>query len=187
MKKSLLALIALCLVFINCERDDICPAATPTTPRLLIEFYDVTSTDDLKNVPRLTVYGEDLFLENGTLVPPETASNSTIVFNANDNAIELPLIVNNEGDITTTTYVLERDTNLRLDEDTTTESNIDIINISYTTEFIYVSRACGYKSIFNNLDIEIDIDNDTDQWINNIIIDEITVENEDTIHVRIFH
>lgn len=165
----------------NCERDDICAETTLTTPRLLIEFYDATSTDDLKSVPRLTIYGE------GLITDPILDSDTTIVYNVNASAGELPLkIEDGDGDgMVTTRFVLEKDTNLRLDADDTTNSNIDRIEITYKPEEIYVSRACGYRSIFNDLNVTFDSDGDT--WINNIEIVETTIENENTVHVRIFH
>ncbi|MFP4846292.1 DUF6452 family protein [Winogradskyella sp. PE311] len=182
MKKIKILLLVFALGFISCERDDICAESTATTPQLIIEFYDASNPDDLKSVPRLTVYGEGLPNPN----PPETAVDETIIFNTNTNAISLPLLIGNEGETTTSRFILEQDTNLRLDEDDTTVSNIDIIDISYTSEFIYVSRACGYKSIFNNLDLDIEAIDGT-FWINNIEITETTIENENTVHVRILH
>ena len=72
---------------------------------------------------------------------------------------------------------------MRIDE--TGTSNVDIIEISYTPQFQYVSRACGFKSIFT--DLSISVDNDDDTWISSIDIIESTVENENTVHVHIFH
>ena len=180
MEKLYLLFLLITLLLISCERDDICAEATPTTPRLLIEFYDATNIDDLKNVARLTVYGE------GLITNPTESSDTTIVYNANTNAIELPLRIGAEGSNTVTRYILEKNTDLRLDDNASTTSNIDIIEINYTNEFVYVSRACGYKNIFNNLDIDVDV-NDDDTWISSIGIDEITVENENTVHARILH
>ncbi|MBC3847783.1 hypothetical protein H8K90_15400 [Winogradskyella echinorum] len=176
----ILSLIAL-LNLQNCERDDICAESTITTPRLLIEFYDIESPDDLKSVPRLTVYGE------GLVVEPTEDSDTTIVYNVNVSAAELPLKIEPEAgeERTTTRFVLEKDTNLRLDTDDTTNSNIDILEITYLSEEIYVSRACGYRSIFNEL--EMSFDNDGDTWISSITVDETQIENENTVHVRIFH
>lgn len=173
----------------NCERDDICAEGTATTPRLLVEFYDINNPDDLKSVSRLTVYGEGLVTdENGMETEPTTENTEgTLLFNENSTAVELPLLVGLEGEITTSRFILEKDTNLRLDEDTTTQSDVDIIEIKYTTEFIYVSRACGYKSIFNNLDIDLISAVGGTLWINNLEIVITTVENEDTVHVRILH
>ena len=66
MRKLKLFITFIALALISCERDDICAEATATTPRLLIEFYDVASPDDLKSVLRLTAYGEGLVVdENG--------------------------------------------------------------------------------------------------------------------------
>lgn len=166
----------------NCERDDICAESTATTPQLLIEFYDATEPDDIKSVSRLTAYGEGLPNPN----PPIETVDETIVFNTNTNAIALPLLIGEEGTTTTSRFVLEKETNLRLDEDDTTNSNVDIIEISYITEFIYVSRACGYKSVFNNVTINIEAADGT-SWINNIEILETNIENENTVHVNILH
>ncbi len=187
-KYSIVFIISLIAVITlqNCERDDICSETTATTPRLLIEFYDVTSPDDLKSVLRLTAYGEGLVVdENGIEIEPVVASDATLLFNENENNIALPLLIGSEGESTTVRFVLEKFTNFRLDEDATTESNVDIIEISYIPQFIYVSRACGYKSIFRNLDI--DLVPGEDAWISNIDIEETTIENENTVHVRIFH
>ncbi|WP_296385764.1 DUF6452 family protein [Winogradskyella sp.] len=174
------------LTLISCERDDICAATTATTPRLLIEFYDISNPDDLKSVLRLTAYGEGLVVDDtGMIIEPIEASDSTILFNENASSLELPLRIDTEGETTTSRFILEKDTNLRLDSDTTTDSDIDIIEISYIPEFVFVSRACGYKSTFNNLDINIEPG--TEAWISNIDIVETTIENENTVHVRIFH
>jgi hypothetical protein len=183
--KSFILFIALALI--SCERDDICAETTATTPRLLIEFYDAIETEDLKSVPRITVYGEGLVLdESGLEIEPIESSDATILFNENATSVELPLVIVESGNETTIRYIIEKDTNLRLDTDDTTNSNIDVIEITYTTEFIYVSRACGYKSIFNALSINVDVA-DSDTWINNIEVIETTINNENTIHVSILH
>lgn len=182
MKKTIIPFIFLLVLNFSCERDDICAASTRTTPRLIIEFYDVTSTEDLKSVPRLTAHGEDLVTDPNE----ETDTDLLLAFNENLNVLELPLMIENEDIEVTSRFILERDTNLRLDEDVTTDSNIDVIEVSYIPEFEYVSRACGYKSIFTNLTVNVDSD-DLDPWISNIIVDVETIENENTVHVRILH
>ncbi|WP_138434485.1 DUF6452 family protein [Winogradskyella algicola] len=171
------------LISYNCERDDICAESTPTTPRLLVEFYDATEQDELKSVTRLTAYGEDL-ADN----PTDENTEGTLIFNTNARAIELPLFIGVEGETTISRFILEKDTNLRLNDNPNNNSNIDIIEIEYTTEFKYVSRACGYKSVFNLIDVEINPDGDDDDlWIESEEIIEILVENENTVHVHIFH
>ncbi len=181
MKKIKVLFLCIAMTLISCERDDICAESTSTSPRLLIEFYDATSTDDLKNVPRLTLYGE------GLIIDPTVSTDTTIVYNANANSAELPLKIEpEEGELRTVTrYIIEKDTNLRLDDDQTTQSNIDILEISYVSELQYVSRACGYKSIFKALSVSFD--NDGDVWLSSIEVIDTEIKNENTVHVKIYH
>jgi len=181
---------------LNCERDDICPSDTPTTPRLIIEFFDATEQEDLKNVPNFTVYGDDADLAEPTnedfssailLEPFETER----LFNQRTNIAKLPLVVGNAGEETIVRYIMERRTDLRLDDDESTNSNTDIIEISYIPEFVYVSRACGFKSIFTNLRIRVI--QDDNNWLlfssfpDNDNTDNIDVENENSTHINLFH
>ena len=56
MKKIQLLFICLFSIsFSSCEKDDICEATTPTTPKLVIEFYDVLNRTVKKNVNNLAV------------------------------------------------------------------------------------------------------------------------------------
>jgi hypothetical protein len=141
---------------------------------------------------RLTTYGEGLVVdENGVQIQPILASNATLLFNENSNSLALPLKIEIEEDpdFTKARFILEKDTNLRLDDNTTTDSNIDILEITYKSKFVYVSRACGYKSVFTELNMSLEGGIDG-EWISNIVIEETldaTIENENTVHVRIFH
>jgi hypothetical protein len=181
--------IILLVLTVTCERDDICAEGTETTPRMLVGFYDVSNQEEFKSVLRLTAYGEDLVLdENGQPSQPTSSSEATLVFNSNTTELSLPLRIGNEGEEITTRFILEKNTNLRLDEDPNTQSNEDIIEIKYKPQFVYVSRACGYKSIFTELEV-LRVD-DSDNWIIDILIDDTinaTIENENSIHVQIFH
>ena len=192
MKKRFLIALIISAVLLGCERDDICAAGTATTPRVIIEFYNVDNPLQLRSVPRLSVYGESLFInDTGEFVPPTEISddivsyNEQVLFDSNISEIGLPLRIGNEGDVISTRFVLERNTNARLDEDDTTDSNIDVIELAYIPNFKYVSRACGYKSIFEALSISLE--NDGELWINTIEVIETIVENETRVHVKIFH
>ena len=57
--KKIIALLLLFSAIISCERDDICPESTPTTPRLIIRFYDNTELSETKRVINLQVTGLD--------------------------------------------------------------------------------------------------------------------------------
>lgn len=179
MKKINFLILIITIALISCERDDICAEGTSTTPQLKVEFYDATEPDDLKSVARLTVYGE------GLVSNPTEPSGATLVFNTNSNAVDLPLKVNDEGIVTSSRFVLEKDTNLRLDTENPETSNLDVVEISYIPQFEYVSRACGYKSIFTDLQISVEVDGDN--WIEDIQIIESNVTNENTVHVYILH
>ncbi|MBT8325391.1 MAG: hypothetical protein KJO96_08845 [Winogradskyella sp.] len=173
-KRNILIVLITSLLSIGCERDDICADSTSTTPRLRIEFYDIANTDELKSVPRLTVFGEGL---------DETSQ--SIVSNTNTNALSLPLRFDLEGVTTTTRYILRKDANLDLDNDPATSSNEDVIEISYTPTFQYVSKACGYKAVFN--DLSVTIISDSNNWALTEIINTSTVENENEVHAFIYH
>jgi len=64
-----------------------------------------------------------------------------------------------------------------------TTNIVDQLDFSYITEDVYVSKPCGYKSIFKNLTI----DASTNNWINSIEISNSTIENETIAHVKVYH
>ncbi|MCO4823160.1 MAG: hypothetical protein KC469_13915 [Flavobacteriaceae bacterium] len=174
----LLGLIFTAVILLSCEKDDICAEATSTTPKLVIEFYDIIDPDIPKAVSRLLVYG---LSENGEITPlqDETVSNKTTV--------SVPLQTN----LDETRIVLHRD--FEIDDNGTPDNpdddivlgNPEELRILYTREDIYVSRACGYKMIFN--DLGLTSIQDGDNWIINSEIINSTVENELSVHVKIFH
>ncbi len=155
----------------TCERDDICAETTGTTPNLIIRFYDISPPQARKSVRQLSIIGED----NDELILAATTTDSVI----------LPLKFDAEGVLTSTRFILIKDTHFDTDEDDTTESNSDTIQITYTPEFVYVSRACGYKSIFN--DTQISYESDGNNWIYNTQVINPTVENQHAAHIIIYH
>jgi len=64
----------------------------------------------------------------------------------------------------------------------TSNSIEDEINFTYTRNDVFVSRSCGYKTIFENLQI----DSNTTNWIKNISINNTTIENDTAAHITIF-
>lgn len=164
--KKILALVLLTLLTTNCERDDICPETTATTPKLIIRFYDITDQTETLRVLGLQVQGVD---------------NEEIYQSAfSTDSLPIPLKTN---DIITS-YKLHKE--YAEDGNGNISGNEDIINIEYSPEEVYVSRACGYKTIFNN--VELTVVEDDDNWIKLIQIeDPLTVDNETAAHVKIFH
>ena len=189
MKKILILIVTLVsliftLTLLGCERDDICAEAVATTPRLIIRFYDINNPDNLKQVRQLEAEG----LKDGS-----DESNGIIIPRANTDSINLPL--NFESEIETFTRFrltkdadFANDTNADGEDNEDTVSNPDVITIKYTPEFIYVSRACGYKSIFNLDEIEgISREVDEDIWITSFEIVNQTIDNENAAQIIIYH
>lgn len=175
MKKISALLILLLIVVASCEKDDICAETTPTTPKLILRFYDITSQEDTKNTTGLRVAGFNDSNEEVEISGLNVVTTDSIV---------LPL----RTDANSTKFTFHKDyqaiTNAEGDT-ISIEGNPDIVTLQYTREDIYVSRACGFKTIFNNLTISVELD--TDNWIINSEIINTTIENNTTAHVKIFH
>ena len=156
MKKVLTLLLITMFSFSGCEKDDICDANTTTTPRLVIQFYDYTKQTELKNVTNLKVIGEGL--------------TEGIVFNGNGNTVSIPLKTTENS--TTYRFIFNSDS---------PSSNEEEIKFEYTRENIFVSRACGFKTIFSLDKISSDL-----LWIKDIRIEKSNIVNENETHVKIY-
>lgn len=172
-KKILIPIIAIITITLwSCERDDLCANTTSTTPNLIIRFYDINNPNNTKSVRQLSIYGEG---NEGV----------TILERSNTDSIHLPLKFDTEGQLTSSRFILKKDTDFDDNEEDNNYSNSDTIEITYTPEFVYVSRACGYKSVFNGA--QISFDSDGDNWIiSNQVLNE-TIENEKAAHIIIYH
>ncbi|WP_396161365.1 DUF6452 family protein [Flavobacterium sp.] len=164
MNHKLFLFILLLVSFSSCEKDDICAKGTPVTPRIIIEFYDAAQPTVVKNVIQLGVIEPNLtsglaFTGVSKIqVPLKTNQNSTI----------LRFIQNGS------------DTNASND-------NIDILTFNYQRVDEYVSRACGFKTLFYlNETNPITLTADSNNWIQNIQVQQINIENENEVHVKIY-
>lgn len=172
MKKTFLLLLFFALTFSSCEKDDICDANTQTTPRLVIEFYDFSNPSVLKNVTNLKVVGEGM--------------TDGIIFNGlqttSGNRISIPL----KTIETSTSYSFT----LNSGNPNPALIDTDIINFNYTTQELFVSRACGYKTLFT-LDPTTPYTHTAaatadQKWIQFISVERSNIENENEIHIKIF-
>ena len=170
-------IIAAIISNIACESDDICPESTPTTPRLIIDLFDISNQESSKNAFKLVAIG----IGNEVPLPDYTIVTT--------NKLILPL----KTDASTTQYLLHKDytySDNGTPDDTSDDiigGNPDVISINYSTEEVYVSRACGYKTVFKN--VTLTIESDSDNWIQlkQSINDNQSVEDETTAHFNIFH
>lgn len=166
MKKIVFITLSLLLAvsFWNCEKDDICASGTPVTPRLIIEFYDVANPTVLKNVTNL-----------GVIEPTFSVGKP---FNG-VSKIQVPL--RTTANITTLNFIQNGS-----DTDTAND-NIDAITFNYERIDEYISRACGFKTLFYLNDTNpIELTADGNNWIQNIEVIQPNIETENEVHVKIY-
>lgn len=159
----LLLLISICLS--GCEKDDIC--TDETTPRLILEFYDISNPTNLKTVLNLKIKGVGATADLGT-------------FNG-VSKVELPLDITQD---TTKYSLILNSTSLTLD-------NEDSLQFNYTRQNVFVSRACGYKTIFELNPtptgvIKTDAATPDGFWIQDINIQTTNIETENETHIKIY-
>ena len=100
------------------------------------------------------------------------------------NNIVLPL----RTDVDSTQFILSIDTTL--DENGVVNGgNADTITVRYSREDRFVSRACGFSTIFSDVTITLGDEPRDDQWIRSILAenDNQIIEDEDQRHFSIFH
>lgn len=163
-KKEIFILLFLVLLgFSGCEKDDICAAETPTTPQLVIEFYDDASTAS-KAVTKLKIQ------EIGT---------NTVLGIFDSAKIKIPF--KTDSDDVKYSFTLNSDKPLFI--------NSDNLEFTYLRNSVYISRACGYKTLFtlnNNSPIKTDNVTPNDFWIKKIIVTKPNILNEDETHIKIY-
>lgn len=164
MKKTIILVLAV-ILFSGCEKDDICDANTVTTPRLVVEFYDISNPTTLKNVVSLKVTGDGM----------------TDALNTYNGVSKIKLPLKTTEDITKYSFVLNS-----ADEN---NDNEDVITINYARLNQFVSRACGYKTIFGLVGTTpITYSEPTipdGSWIQELQIITPTITSENETHVKI--
>ena len=62
-----------------------------------------------------------------------------------------------------------------------------MIKFNYAKSDVYISRACGYKTVFQlNATNAIEVTADADNWIQNIEVSQPNILNENEVHVKIY-
>ena len=169
---------------LSCEKDDICPESTPTTPRIVIDFKNIISKEDLKTVNNLRIRG----INDNEFQAVFTEYNAIDI-----SQVLLPLKSNLPDTVTEVKFQLYKD--YEIDDNGTPEDtsddfeigNPDVISVTYTINEVYVSAACGFKSQYQN--VTITVENDGDNWIllTEPVNDNLIVIDETTTHYNIFH
>lgn len=148
----------------GCTRDDICAEDTPTTPLLRIEFKDITNRVESKAVSSFRVLINDV----DTL---------EVYLGTSDTLVGIPL----NSQVTNSEFQFITNSN------DTLISNTDIIKFTYTTQDIYINRACAFKTIYNELDVELESGLGINNWIRDFTILKTTIEDDTEAHLTIFH
>lgn len=125
-----------------------------TTPKLIIRFYDNDIRTELKQLDAMYVWVVDF-------------DSISTYNNVKTDSIVIPL--NLKENITK--YVIEKN------------AIKDTIEFNYFRNDIFVSRSCGYKTNFENLEIN----SHTLNWIKNYTIINPIIENETAAHINIYH
>ncbi|PZD77034.1 DUF6452 family protein [Mesonia sp. K7] len=162
--------LLLLIGFSACQKDDICSEATPTTPHLVIQFFDINNITEAKIAPNFNAYE---VTDNGNIsYYYETAINDTIAkipLRTDQNFTDYNLVINqfiNDGEIS---------------------ENTDQVSFTYGVNDKFVSRACGYKTEFLGLDAQVDQANPVENWIKTIEEQQPNdVIDENTTHIYIY-
>lgn len=174
--KKIISIIVFVLLTISCEKDDICTTPNADTAHLVIRFYDNSNQDTPKEVTDLLVIG---ILDNGDLI------SDGIVSTRDSIAIPLRTIQNNTSFILKKDYAINDSGTPNDTSDDTVEGIEDVIILNYENEELFISKACGFKNIFNN--VIFDFDTDGDDWIIGANVVNTKIENQDNAHIHIFH
>jgi len=156
------------LIIISCEKDDICPDSTQTTPQLVVTFYDALDPQQSKIVESLAVYA----IKDSELILIENING------INTDSIAIPL----RNDIGASNFRFIRNYSV---ENNIIFGNLSHIYIDYEMTDVFISRACGFITNYSLLSILND--NYADTWITESEIVNPVVTNENQAHVKILH
>jgi len=178
MKKIFILILIATIASSSCEKDDICDANTPTTPRLVIEFYDISNPSVLKNVTNLKVIGEGM--TNGIVFNPSAEGDSQYLINGN--TISIPI----KTDVDNTTYSFI----LNSGNPNPILIDIDEVTFNYTRQDLFVSRACGFKTLFDfvpgNAYTQTAVPASKLKWMQYISVEKSNIDNENETHIKVF-
>jgi hypothetical protein len=162
MRFSYWMFLAVLLFGMSCTKDDLCSGETPTTPLLQIEFRDYLDRDALKPVTDLTVR-----LANGDSTLVQSGINASL--------LALPLNTEADQSVFYWTQFASDDLNRQ-----------DMrVSFFYQRSEVYVNRACGFKTQYTSMAIETEINAVT--WIQDLDLLTPNIENENQIHLIIYH
>ena len=168
MKRKLLFIFTVLSIGLSsCERDDICPENTPTTPRLVVQFFDINNPEIQKNINELVIQSVDT--DNENFIEYDNVSEIILPLKTNQNSTQFLMTINanseNESDI-----------------------NTDELIFNYARRNVYINRACGYKVEFLDFQVtQIEESNEDLEWIKVTAVQQPNIDNENETHLFIYH
>lgn len=162
MIKKTILLLGVILSLNGCTKDDICPEDTPTTPLLIFTFKNVFNPLLAKTANNITI---------------ETDEETPIVYVSNISTDSIGVPLRTGADSVRYRFIKNSG------ED---DEIIDIYEFTYERSDIYVNRACGFKTTYQNL-AAMKEDDGLVNWILNLNITNTTVEDETEAHITILH
>ncbi|WP_088322741.1 DUF6452 family protein [Polaribacter tangerinus] len=162
MKQKNIFIVLVVLFLAACEKDDFC-TKNPVTPKLIITFYDDINRETPKKVQRLSIVAD-------------SKQTDSLFTNMASDSIAIPL-----NSLTNQTiYTLKKNaTNGAI-----STNEIATFTIQYNTNTDYVSRSCGFKVIFNNLEFSAN----SNSWIKDFSPTQtLNLDDQNKAHVQIFH
>ncbi len=168
MKRKLLFIFTVLSIGLSsCERDDICPENTPTTPRLVVQFIDINNPEIQKDINELVIQSVDT--ENENFIEYDNVSEIILPLKTNQNSTQFLMTINanseNESDI-----------------------NTDELIFNYARRNVYINRACGYKVEFLDFQVtQIEESNEDLEWIKATAVQQPNIDNENETHLFIYH
>ena len=155
MKTITLLLLFFLIVLSACEKDDFC-IQNPVTSKLIIRFYDDTNRETKKRVQGLSIFSD---INSDTIPRYKIVNTDSIAIPLNSNALE-------------TVYNFSKG------------NIINKFTIKYDIEEVYISRSCGYKVVFKN----VEFSPASGSWITDFTPTTIiNLDDQSKAHVQIFH
>jgi len=155
-------------MFSSCEKDDLCIPDELDIPRLVVVFVDAGNQLLRKPVQQLQVIES-----NSNMAVALNDEGATMLTQVD--SVSIPL----RRDLNNPLYNFVRTLN--------TVENQDGINLSYEPEEIYLNRACGFTSVYNDLTANLVVEPQGQNWISAVIVRNPDVTSNQDIHVEIRH
>jgi hypothetical protein len=164
MKKIHIFLMLVAFSLSSCEKDDIC--SDETTPRVVIEFYNISNPTVKLNVTNLKVTGVGQTEDLGVFT---AVSKIQLPLKTSEDVTKYSLTLNSTSDVL---------------------KNEDFLEFNYLKNEVFVSRACGYKIVYNldasNGIVHTDSETPDETWIKNIFIENYSINTENETHIKIY-